>query len=167
MSNPYQIDKPYPMPVSLHKNRKTGLLLLENYCGAESELTAIHTYVYHNLKSAAEQPGLADALLKIAQCEMHHLHLLGECINLLGVNPKFRTVSDSGPKYWSGRHVNYCETVRELVKADIDSEFAAIKHYENTCRKVQNTQVQKLLMRIIEDEKLHAQALRDFYNKYY
>jgi rubrerythrin len=167
MSNRCQVDKPYPQPLGLAANRSAGLVLLKCYCGQRSELTSMAQYMYLSMKCAAEQPPLSELLRTIAEVEMKHLVLLGSCINALGVNPKLRTISESGQNYWTGRNLSYVESHREILRAGIADERAQITLYENLMKQVSNTQIRSLLVRISEDERLHENILLEFYNKYY
>jgi bacterioferritin len=167
MSNRYQIDKPYPQPMGLAANRSTGLTLLKCYCGQRSELTSMTQYMYLSMKCAAEQPPLSELLRTLAEVEMKHLFMLGSCINALGVNPKLRTLSDRRKSYWTGRNISYVESHREILRAGIENERAQILLYVSLTKQISNTQVNSLLERIVEDERLHESVLSEFYNKYY
>jgi bacterioferritin len=66
------------------------MLLLEDYAGAVSELTAINQYFYHHLVFEDKYEDLAELEECISIIEMMHLELLGETILMLGVDPKYR-----------------------------------------------------------------------------
>lgn len=163
----YQVNKPYPQPSGLAENKRAGRLLLRCYCGACSELTAVNQYFYHYLRSTGEYAPVSEALRQIAAVENHHLYLLGSCIRQMGVDPKLRTASGNGPEYWTARNVAYGREIKEMLPADIAHEHEIIRQYEHVCSRISNTQVQALITRIIEDERLHIRILTDLYNRYF
>lgn len=81
-------------------NHYYAMLLLEDYAGSVSEMTAINQYFYHHLTFEAYED-LEDLEECISIIEMHHLELLGETIQLLGVPPEFRTLTNNRANYWN------------------------------------------------------------------
>lgn len=83
---------PYPEVRVARPNKEYAYLLLEDYAGMVSELTAVCQYSYHHFVLENENREVADALSCIALVEMHHLEILAETIVMLGVDPRYRTV---------------------------------------------------------------------------
>lgn len=156
---PIRVDLEYPEididSVSLSDCR----CLMEDYGGAESELTAILTYIYqyYVLSDMPEYSELAETLKAIAKTEMHHHELLGEAIVKLGGTP----VMGGTHKFWNGSMVNYCKDVMNMINIDIKGENIAIENYKKTMRCVQNYAIRELIERIIMDEELHILALEE------
>lgn len=163
----YTINKPYPQPVGITENRRAACVLLKSYSGVCSEMTAVNQYMYHYIKAAGCHPQISEALRQIAETELKHLYLLGSWICCLGVNPKLRTVGESGAKYWSARNIEYGRVVKDMIALDVEAEHDQIKKYEKAIKRVDNEQIQALLFRIIEDEQLHIKILKDIYSKYF
>lgn len=156
---PIQVDLEYPEididSVSLSDCR----CLMEDYGGAEGELTAILTYSFQSyvLSDMPEYEELRDTLEGIAIAEMHHHEMLGEAIVKLGGTP----VMGGTHKFWNGSMVNYCKDVINMINIDIKGEKIAIENYKKTIRCLQNYSLRELIERIIMDEELHILALEE------
>lgn len=133
--------------------------LMEDYGGAEGELTAILTYSYqaYVISDMEEYAELYETFEEIAITEMHHHELLGETIVKLGGTP----VMGGCHKFWNGSMVNYCKDVINMINMDIMAEKTAIENYKKTIRCLQNYSVRELIERIIMDEELHILALEE------
>lgn len=166
MENIYVINKPYPQPVGLIENRRAACILLKNYSGVCSEMTAVNQYMYHYLKAHECHPQVSEVFRQIAETELKHLYLLGSVICQLGVSPKLRTIGESGSSYWSARSIGYGRGIKDMLALDIESEQEQIKQYEKSMRRISNTQIHSLLLRIVEDEKLHVKLLTEVLSKY-
>lgn len=132
-------------------------LLLQDYAGDISEESAIHLYIFQSLILHKQYPEIASDLFHIAIIEMHHLQLLGETINLLGLTPEFVTYqSDFEIKhYWSSKNVDYCTSIIDILTLNIQKEYQAIKMYLAHYQLITDPHIKELLLRIIEDEKIH------------
>lgn len=73
----------YPEPNVTQPNFFYATLLLEDYAGNVSELTAINQYMHHHFMFDDQYEDLAELEECIAIIEMHHLELLAESILLL------------------------------------------------------------------------------------
>lgn len=159
-------DKPYPKIQVERPNKKYAKLLLEDYAGNQSEDTAIHLYLYQSLVSSTEYRELARDLKDIAKVEMHHLFLLGKTIKLLGLEPVFASISDTGLLIpWTSSGVNYATDIQTMLEVDIEREMEAICNYEKHIKLIDDKYVKVLLKRIIEDEKIHISIFHYYYQK--
>lgn len=157
---------PYPEPKVLHPNEYYAMLLLEDYAGAVSELTAIHQFIYHHLVFDEDCQELAELEEGVAINEMHHLKMLGETIRLLGVAPKFRTFTDNSPIYWKANFVYYGSNICDRLAADIAAERSAIVQYRRHQKLIDDPYIQTLLDRLILDEEHHLRLFREAALKY-
>lgn len=157
--------EPYPEPKALSPNPYYAMLLLEDYAGAVSELTAINQYLFHYF-TFAQYRDLADIEECISIIEMYHLELLADTIQLLGAAPEFRTLSRNAPGYWNTSFVCYGTGVCDRLAADIGAEIAAIQAYRAHQQAIADPNIQALLGRIILDEEHHLSLFRDAYGKY-
>ncbi len=148
---------PYPEPAVLGPNTQYAALLLEDYAGRASELTAVCQYVYHHLVVPEGLDWIADLLEDVAIVEMKHLELLGETIRLLGADPRF--YAEDGV-YWGARNVAYRDNLRQQLEADAEAERGAIAQYERHCAMIADPHIRQLLTRIIADEQLHLFLFR-------
>ena len=155
----YKSDKPYPEVHPNCENRWYAELLLEDYAGAAGKLTSFSQYIYHSTVNAALHPDVSETLNRIAQVELHHMQLLGSAIMQLGVHPVYRGSGSLGRNYWSGKHVAYGQTLSEQLKADLHCERESILSYKRRIEQIDIPDIQSLLLRLIEDEKIHEDIL--------
>jgi bacterioferritin len=150
---------PYPKPKVMRPNFYYATLLLEDYAGSVSELTAITQYMNHYFMLKDEYEELAELEKCIAIIEMHHLELLAETILLLGVEPKYRTITNKSSVYWDGSYVSYNTEFYDRLAADIAAEKQAIKQYQIHQYLINDIHIKRILERIIEDEEHHLELL--------
>ena len=147
--------EPYPTVEGSH-DPETVAMLKQDYAGAAGELTAITQYVFQSARIANDET-LANAMLQIAIVEMTHLDMLGDAIVTLGGSPSF----DDGHYYWNASKVNYADSRRGMIEANIKSETTAIENYEKHAAATTNETVRAFLLRIAQDERLHLKFFTD------
>lgn len=155
----FQFHKSYPKPKVAGKNKEYAKILLQDYAGDSGEDSAIHLYMFQNLILNKEYPQIANNLFHISVIEMHHLKLLGEAIELLGITPEYVTYdADTDKKvYWSSSNIHYTTSIVDILKLDIEKESNAIKEYQAHYKAIADPYIKELLLRIIEDEKIHLE----------
>ena len=158
---PYCSPEPYPSPAGLSRNIRYARILQYIYSAGSSELTGIHQYLYHSIVTGQELPALSQALKGIAMVEIHHLHLLGECIMQLGLLPTFGYYQGTRRARWSSGFVQYARNPKGIVELSIQTEMQAIEHYRSSAGQISDEQITALLYRIIEDEKVHIKILEE------
>lgn len=164
----YQSNKPYPIPKVERKNKEYARLLLEDYAGANSEDTAIHSYLYQYLLKKEELKEFSNIMEHIAEVEMHHLSLLGETIKLLGIVPAFGSYSNlDNFIFWNSSNVCYNADLKKIILCDIKNEEEAIRNYKKHYAIIKDHYVRELINRIIEDEEVHIFVLNNLYQKYF
>lgn len=157
---------PYP-PVQISApNRLYAELLLEDYAGVVSEVTAINQYLHHYFVLE----GINDEVAELEECislvEMHHMELLAETIRLLGVDPRYRVFRNNQEIYWNASYVYYGYALCDRLAADIASEWAAIAAYRDHQQKIGDPYIKELLERIIQDEYHHIRLFNEVMQKY-
>ncbi|MCR4431874.1 MAG: manganese catalase family protein [Tepidanaerobacteraceae bacterium] len=152
--------EPYPAIAVERPNREYAEILMGDYAGRDSELTAILQYVYGNLVVA--NTDVARLLMGISRVEMHHLHMLGETIKLLGVDPRYQYLG----KYWNAGFVNYERDMCRILRINREGELVAIQEYKRQAAGIDDEYVKKLLLRIARDEEVHARLLGEAMEKY-
>lgn len=151
---------PYPPIQVRQKNRNYADLLSVDYCGAVSELSAITQYINNENRLSCEKCSLAKTILGIAVAEMMHLQKLGELICLLGGEVDFvARQPGKGQKMWTPAYLVTPKNVQEMLRADIESEKAAINQYKLHMRAIGDNNVRAVLARIIKDEEYHIMLL--------
>lgn len=157
---------PYP-PVRVQgPNPLYAELLLEDYAGVVSELTAINQYLHHYFVLEEVNEEVAELEECISLVEMHHLDLLAETIRLLGVDPRYRVYQNNQEIYWNASYVYYGLSLCDRLAADIAAEWAAIAAYRDHQKKIGDTYIKELLERIILDEYHHIRLFNEALTKY-
>ncbi|NLW59239.1 MAG: bacterioferritin [Firmicutes bacterium] len=159
----YTLPVPYPVPQVVAPNAFYARLLLEDYAGMASELTAIHQYLYHHYYFEKE---LSAMVRSIAIVEMKHLELLAETILLLGEAPEYRTLSHNFPAYWNASYVYYGKDLCDRLAADIAAEQEAICNYRRHQELIADPHIRELLARIIMDEEHHLKLFKQAMHRY-
>lgn len=155
---PIMVDLPYP-PVQVRgKNPRYAELLMVDYCGSVSELSAVLQYINNENRMSGEHCSLIQTILGIAMAEMVHLQKLGELIHLLGGNVCFEAKQPDG--LWSPSCLTLPQYIPQMLKADIEAEEAAIRQYEMHIHGIQDDYVNAVLKRIIQDEEYHIMILQ-------
>lgn len=160
------LQAPYPEPRVLRPNRYYAMLLLEDYAGTVSEMTAINQYFYHYLTFEENYDDLAKLEECISIIEMFHLELLGETIRMLGVAPEYRTITNNQTVFWNATYVYYGHDVCDRLAADIAAEKRAIQTYRLHRQMIDDPYIKELLERIIMDEQHHLRLFSDYAQKY-
>ncbi|MDR3319135.1 MAG: manganese catalase family protein [Clostridiales bacterium] len=160
----YRANLPYPKINITQPNEEYARLLMEDYCGAVSELRAVLQYTYGSFVTDG-YADLKSALRNIGIVEMLHLELLSVAIIQLGGDPKFHT-EDYPSESYNCDDVVYVKTVNGIILANIELESISIANYRKHIAMIDDTQVNGLLERIILDEEVHYDILNKFYVKY-
>ncbi|TCL68575.1 bacterioferritin [Hydrogenispora ethanolica] len=160
------LPEPYPAPEAMAPNHYYATLLLEDFTGAISEMTAINQYLYHHFTFHGRFPELAELVECISIIEMKHMELLAEAILSLGKAPEFRTLTANAPAYWNAAVVYYGTGLADRLSADIAAEIQAIQLYRHHQQLIADQRIQALLERIIRDEQHHLGLFRQAYAKY-
>lgn len=154
---------PYP-PIQVQgKNPYYARLLMEDYAGPVSEMTAANQYIYHHTMTDGASAA-AEALEKISIIEMMHMEKLAKTIRLLRANPYLK----GGPEAadWTSASVEYGGSLPERLHLDLASEYAAIQNYEKHIEMIDDPFIKALLRRIVLDEKLHVRLFRQLIRQY-
>lgn len=158
---------PYPEVRVSGPNPKYAQLLLEDYAGMVSELTAVTQYTYHHFVLEEANKEVADLLSCTALVEMHHLEILAETIFMLGVDPRYRTIErNNTERYWEGTFVFYGTALCDRLTADVAGEWAAISNYRKHQRMIDDPYIKRTLERIILDELHHVGLFNQAIHKY-
>ncbi|MCX7903218.1 MAG: ferritin-like domain-containing protein [Caloramator sp.] len=162
----FSVNINYPEPKVEKKCINYANLLLLDYSGVVSELTASLLYIYQHLITEGNYEDYAETVAGIAVIEMKHLELLGETIKLLGLKPMY-AIPHMGLYYpWNSRLIDYSTNINKMIDIDIQSELDAIKQYEEHKIIIKDKYIRELLSGIIEDEKLHIKFFRELKEKY-
>ena len=159
-ASPLMLPFPYPPIRVEEQNQFYANLLTVDYCGSVSELTATTQYIHGESCICCSHCKEAKTLIGIAMAEMMHLQKLAEMIILLGSSIKFAIPTRSGrPQMWTPEYVNLSDSISGIISANIDAERAAIRQYEEHMKMIEDSCVNAVLERIVQDEEYHIMLL--------
>jgi len=163
----YAYSAPYPKIKVRAPNPYYARLLLEDFAGVVSELTAITQYLYHHVVLEPEAEELSNLLEGIAIVEMHHQEILAETIFKLGITPRYRTIERYEQEiYWNASFVYYGVALCDMLTADIASEWAAVSNYRKHQKMIDDPYIKEILERIILDELYHIELFNQMAQRY-
>ena len=153
-------DLPYPSLDGIGKDLAAVHIVSPAYADRASEMTAILQYVFQAvvLKNAGKEQ-FSHTLHRIAVSEMTHLDILGSLLCKLGALPVFTSCPPHKFDFYTAAAVSYSDEPEKMLLCDIRGENEAIRGYEKMLCRLKNEQIRAVIARIIEDEKLHLQAL--------
>lgn len=153
-------DLPYPSLDGIGKDLMAVRIISPAYADRESEMTAVLQYVFQAFVfNSKGMENFAHTLHRIAVSEMTHLDILGSLICKLGALPVFTSCPPRKFDFYTTAAVSYACEPETMLLCDIRGENEAIRGYEKMLCKLQSEQIRAVIARIIEDEKLHLQAL--------
>lgn len=158
----FAVAAPYPSVEEIAPNVCDLHLILNDYAGLVSELSAVTQYVYHQLNAKDEGfYQLAQVLLSIAKVEMRHLDLLGSTLCQLGGSPQFIYEQRGRLHHWNAGMIDDLRSAKAMVQSDLLLERKTIAAYEHQSAMVSQSAVKAVLDRIILDEELHVKILKE------
>lgn len=161
MPKPLIVDAPYPSLDGLSCDPFSSRIISAAYATPSGELSAILQYVYHSLNFAhCGYKSIADTLMSIAIAEMEHLELLGEALINMGTSPIYTFQPPAQFNFYSTKFVAYSRSLTNMIEDDIMGERHAIYGYEKMLCRLKDGTLKALIVRIIEDEKLHLAELK-------
>ena len=163
----YYVDIPYPKIQVERPNIEYAKILSNIYAGEVSEESCIGLYIFEHISLFNTYLEYAEALKKIAIVEMHHLEILGELIDLLGMKPAFMSYDNLKKECipWNACYINYNTNIKDIIDLDIQAEENAIACYQDLLTIIKDKYITQILERIIMDEELHLSIFREFKDK--
>lgn len=162
----YKCDSPYPSIQDLDINLQYGYMMLSNLGGLHSEMNAVSLYHYNHVILDEDWEELADVFMHIAMVEMEHLDIFAKMCLKLGVDPRLWDCQDDFLEYWSPGYNVYPKQIHVMLENAILQEQNTIDMYRHQIDCIHEPIIQKMLNRIIEDEKLHVDILTSYLSKY-
>ena len=162
----YSVDLGYRRIIVKGENSKFADLILLNYAGSVSELSAVTQYVYHEIALKYKFEEVSETLEGIAEIEMHHLQMLGELIVKLGKDPGYWICKHKKISLWTPEFLSYNTNLKKALIVDITDEKEAIAQYKRTKKQIDDPYIIDIIDRIILDEEYHIKLLTELYDKY-
>lgn len=162
----YQDTSAYPKLCVCGKNTEYAQAMLGNIGEDNSEMSAISLYLYNSIITSEAFEAISQCCHKIMIVEMHHLDIYGHLAMMLGADPRLWSCQDKGMVYWSPECNEYPGRIPALLENAIHGEEAAIKKYKTQADWIQDCHITAILRRIILDEKLHLNILKDLLKRW-
>lgn len=156
----YSDPAPYPTVRVQRPNKYYMHLLQDDLAGVVSELTAINQYLYHYFIFKNHKKQLGELLESVALNEMLHMEIIAQLIFKLGGKPIFKGGPHSDFRFFNSRYVSFGNYICDMVLADIEAEYQAIKQYEKHTKLIKDNYITEMLQRIILDEKVHIKLFK-------
>lgn len=160
---PTSANIPFPQLVDIIPSSRTVQILKELAYSAQSEMTALATYLYQDWALYPTNPDIANEMEKIGVVEMTHLDALSNAIVSFGGKPNY-TYEGS---IWSANNVNFSTSLPQIMYENIRAEQRAISDYEYAIEHVDNQSLKEMFKKIIADERNHIaifQAIIDSFD---
>ena len=160
----YYVDIPYPKIQVERPNIEYAKVLSNIYAGEISEESCISLYIFEHISLFDTYQEYAEVLKKIAIVEMHHLEMLGELIDLLGMKPVFMSYDKLKKELipWNACYINYDTNIKDIIDLDIQAEENAIACYRHILTIIKDKYITQIIKRIIMDEELHLSIFKSF-----
>lgn len=166
MAKPLTLNEKFPTTEGICPDAYSLAVISPAYASSTGELNAILQYLYHFFNFQKHgMKDYAETLESIAIAEMLHLKLLGETITALGAQPLYCQNPSTAFNFYSAKFVSYSRNLINMIEDDIMGEKHAICQYSKMLERLKSEQVKSIVSRILEDEKLHLEALKEILNK--
>ena len=166
MAKPLTLNEKFPTPDGICPDAYSLAVISPAYASSTGELNAVLQYIYHSFSfDKNNMEDIAETLVDIAIAEMFHLKLLGKTITALGAQPIYCQNPPTAFNFYSTKYVAYSRNLVDMIEDDIMGEKHAICQYSKMLKRLKNEQVKKIVSRILEDEKLHLEKLKEILNK--
>ncbi|MDD4187228.1 MAG: manganese catalase family protein [Bacilli bacterium] len=152
----YHSDMPYPEIKVSRPNLDYANLLMADYAGFISELSAINQYYYHYIVLNDVDAEIANMLKNISYVEIRHFDTLAKVILLLGGDP----ILFADANYWNGDYIYYGDNILSRLEVDLQVELDAIENYQKKIELIDDPYVKNILRRIILDEEVHVRLFK-------
>lgn len=156
---PLVCDIPYPTLDTIDTDVRSGQILSFAYATNNGEVTATLQYSFQHFVLDTYDKKIAYTLQQIALAEMTHVEILAKTMLRLGVTPTFTQYPNSR-RYYDTSCVSQTTTLSKMLMDDLKSELNAIVEYKKIVAALQNDQVAAIVERIILDEQLHVETIK-------
>jgi len=154
---------PYPT-VGEGKDERAANIIAPFYAGRKGELASVSQCLYQSVRlSASFKDFAAGVLERIAESDALHFQLFGKTLLALGVDPVLSCIPPKKKKWFDTSAVSTVHEPSAMVLETLMFKRQTAQSYVLAAKRVQNDDVQHLLLRIAMDERDHATALSELY----
>lgn len=156
---------PYSSATGASERVNCAMKILPAYCGSHGKVWRAEQYAvrFFSLKKYGDHAS-ADTVIRIMQCELKHVSLLGELIRKFGVNPV--GINCSTRYEWFSRIGRNNITPKKILTDCIAEEINTVLYFEGLVKGIDDNNVKKVLRGIIDDDGLHVNELKKCLSKF-
>lgn len=160
------VDLPYPSLKTITPDVESARIIAPAFSGTQGEISAVLSYTYREFRfdyvGNEETAGLISG---IAMAEMSHVEILGKTLIRLGVNPIYTANPPYLRNFYNTSEIAYATAPEKMVMDSLCEELNAISSYKKMVSLLRNEEVSAIIERILLDEMLHAEKLRELLEK--
>ena len=144
-------------------NEYYAKLIKDAYIGEDSETYLMLQFLYFSYILSNFENDFVSSLYTIAQDDIDHHLLLGECIVKLGGDPDF--ISNKNTPL-SGMNFEYLKSIKSILDYGIELKEKSIIKYKILINKIVEKEIKNILETILIDEQKHKEMLINMRKKF-
>ncbi len=138
-------------------------LLKEVYAGNDSETMMVMQFLYDSYTLSSFDNDFVEQFYLIAQDDIEHHKLLGECIVKLGGDPVY---CSSNNLFFNGKNIENDRGIKQMITRGIEIKEKSIINYKILIAKIIEKEIKNILEIILVDEQKHNEMLKNMLKKY-
>jgi bacterioferritin len=103
----------------------------------------------------------ARSMENIAMAELIHMQILGKTLIKLGIDPVYTAKPPIRSGFFNTSRISTAKAPQKMLMDDIAAETQAINNYNQALKRLRNEEAAAVIQRIILDEKLHLEELKE------
>lgn len=162
MVEPLTLQADYPTTDGLSPDAYSLAVISPAYSSPTGELNSALQFLYHYFNfERLRKKSYARELHSIAAADMLHFEILGNAVSALGAQPVFCQNPPTGFNFYSAKYVVYSRNPVNMIEDGLICKKRSVSLYNKMLSRLQNEQLKKIISRILDDEKLHTEKLKD------
>ena len=138
-------------------------LLKDMYSGEFSETASLLQFLYFSYTLSDFENEFVPLLYSIAQDDLEHHTMLGECLIKLGGDAKY---INSNSIAFGTTKLEYTKNIKNMLEYGIEFKERSLINYKTILNKVAEKEIKNILELIICDEQKHKDILMGLLQKY-
>ena len=152
-----------PKLTLIKPNNYYSTLLQDAYCGEDGETFYFLQFQYFCYILSSFENEFTDEFYKIAQDDLDHHTMLGECIVKLGGDPIYK---NSKGVNFNLKDIEYLKGIKQIFTYCIELKEKSIINYKILLSKIMDKEIKNILEIILSDEQKHKEVIENMLKKY-
>ena len=148
---------------SINQNNYYANLLKDAYSGEVGETFSLLQFQYFSYVISNFENEFTSQFYMIAQDDLEHHSMLGECIVKLGGDPTFISSKNIAI---NGNNFEYVKGIKQMILQGIEIKEKTIINYKILIAKISEKEIKNILEIILTDEQKHKEILENMLKKY-